>query len=69
MAFWFNVDTKQVETDETRTRDAEVLGPYDSHEAASRALETARENTERWDAEDREWEERGAAKPDDGASS
>ena len=36
------------------------MGPYDSEEAAAAALETARANTERWDEEDREWDERGS---------
>lgn len=57
MSYWFNVDTGQVETEETRSQDADVLGPYETHEAAAAALTTARENTERWDAEDREWDE------------
>jgi hypothetical protein len=56
MAYWFNVNTGEVETDGTRSRDATVLGPYDTEEAASRALDTARANTERWDDEDRAWE-------------
>ena len=57
MPYWFNVDSGQVETDATRSRDANVLGPYDTEEAASNALSHARENTEKWDAEDREWDE------------
>ena len=57
MPYWFNVDTGQVETDDTRSQDATVMGPYDTEEAASRALDTARANTERWDAEDRKWDE------------
>ena len=57
MPYWFNVDTGQVETDEDRSQDANVLGPYDSHEAASNALQHARENTEKWDREDKEWNE------------
>ena len=61
MPYWFNVDTGKVETDDTRSQDATVMGPYDSEEAAARALETARANTERWDAEDREWDEGGAS--------
>ncbi|MBM6399348.1 methionine aminopeptidase [Phycicoccus sonneratiae] len=60
MPYWYNVDTGQVETDDTRSQDANVLGPYDSQEAAGRALETAREKTEQWDAEDREWDEKGS---------
>lgn len=67
MQYWYNVDTGQVESDDTRSRDATVLGPYDSHEAAARALQTARERTEQWDAEDREWDERGAAGSSGGA--
>ena len=60
MPYWFNVDTGQVETDDNRSQDANVLGPYDSEDAASRALETARPNTEKWDREDREWASGGA---------
>ncbi len=61
MAYWFNIDTKQVETDETRSPSANTMGPYDSYADASRALEHARENTERWDDEDKAWNDRGAA--------
>lgn len=60
MPYWFNVDTGEVETDHTRSQDATVMGPYDTQEAAARALDTARANTERWDAEDRKWDEGGA---------
>ncbi|GGL25762.1 methionine aminopeptidase [Phycicoccus endophyticus] len=60
MPYWYNVDTAQVETDERRSRDATVLGPYDTREEAAAALEHARENTERWEQEDRDWDERGA---------
>ena len=65
MPFWFNVDTGAVETDETRSRDANVLGPYESEDDARRALEKARERTEEWDAEDREWEQ-GPDRPSHG---
>ncbi|NHA67742.1 methionine aminopeptidase [Phycicoccus flavus] len=60
MPYWFNVDTGAVETDETRSQDANVLGPYETEEAAANALTAARERTEAWDAEDREWEQRGS---------
>ena len=63
MPYWFNVDTKQVETDDDRSQDANVLGPYDTEREAAQALETARRNTERWDEEDREW---NSASWDDG---
>lgn len=57
MAYWFNVDSGKVETDETRSRGEDVMGPYETEEEAARALEIAREKTERWDEEDRAWEE------------
>ncbi len=63
MAYWFNVDTRQVETDDTRSPGANTMGPYDSFEDASAALQHAKENTERWDAEDKAWNERGASSP------
>ena len=43
MPYWFNVDTGQVETDDDRSQDANVMGPYDSHDAAANALQHARE--------------------------
>ncbi|MGB7820468.1 MAG: methionine aminopeptidase [Ornithinibacter sp.] len=57
MPYWYNVDTGAVETDETRSQNATVMGPYDTEDAASHALESARARTEQWDAEDRAWEE------------
>ncbi len=57
MAYWYNVDTGEVETDETRGQNSNVMGPYDSAEEAGRALQTAREKTEAWDEEDRRWNE------------
>ncbi|HET7475992.1 MAG TPA: methionine aminopeptidase [Dermatophilaceae bacterium] len=57
MPYWFNVTTGRVEDDSNRSKNDEVLGPYESYADASNALQQARENTERWDREDREWEE------------
>lgn len=55
MPYWFNLKTRQVEAhdDPERARSAELMGPYDSREAAEQALETARQRTEAWDEEDR----------------
>lgn len=54
--FYFNIRTRQVE--EGRQSDwSELMGPYPTREAAERALDTARENTDRWDEEDRRWED------------
>lgn len=61
MSFWYNVATGQVETDETRGQGEDVMGPYASEEEARNALQKARENTEEWDAEDKAWNEKGAA--------
>ena len=55
MPYWFNVETGKVETDDTRSQDATVMGPYATEEAAAQALETARANTEKWDRQDKEW--------------
>ena len=61
MAFWFNLDTKSVETDETRGQGANVLGPYETQAEAARALEKVADNNDKWDDEDREWDAKGAA--------
>ncbi|RJK96961.1 SPOR domain-containing protein [Vallicoccus soli] len=54
--FFFNVRTGQVEGPEG-ARAQDRMGPYATREEAERALESARERTERWDREDRRWEE------------
>ena len=35
------------------------MGPYDTQEAAARALETARERTQNWDEADRTFKDEG----------
>lgn len=57
MAYWFNINTGTVETDANRSRGEDVMGPYATEEEASHALEIARAKTERWDEEDRAWED------------
>ena len=64
MSFWYNVDTGQVETDENRSRGEQVLGPYATEAEARAALDTAHARTEKWDAEDRAWNQRGATRTD-----
>ena len=39
MPYWYNVDTGQVETDDNRGQDANVMGPYESEAEAARALQ------------------------------
>ena len=56
---WFNIETNQVETDENRSQNADVMGPYDTEAEAAAALATARAKTEAWDEQERrerEWE-------------
>ena len=59
MAYWFNVNTGAVEDDADKSPVDRLMGPYDSRAAAEQALAQARENTERWDAEDKEWDGKG----------
>lgn len=56
MPYWYNVNTGQVEDDAARSRNDEVMGPYDSEAEAAKALDTAREKSEKWDEEDRRWD-------------
>jgi hypothetical protein len=58
--YWYNIRTGAVESDEERSQNDDVMGPYETREAAADALATARARTERWDDEDREWEEWGS---------
>jgi hypothetical protein len=60
VSYWYNTATGQVETDENRGQAQDVMGPYETREEAANAVQSARERTERWDAEDREWERRGS---------
>lgn len=59
MAYWFNVHTGAVEDEANKSPVDRLMGPYDSYAAAEQALFHARDNTERWDAEDKEWDEKG----------
>ena len=59
MAFWFNVSTGLVEDDASKSPQDQLMGPFDTRAEAEQALSHARENTERWDAEDRAWDDAG----------
>lgn len=59
MAFWLNVSTGQVEDDAHKSPQDRLMGPYDTFAAAEQALSHARENTERWDADDKAWDDAG----------
>ncbi len=60
MAYWYNIATKQVESDETRSNSDDVMGPYDTEDEARTAIASAAKNTEEWDSKDREWADKGA---------
>jgi len=59
MAYWFNVSTGAVEDDANKNPVDRLMGPFDTYEAAKQALSHAKKNTERWDAEDKAWEDDG----------
>lgn len=59
MKYWFNVKTGQVEEDAVKSRENDIMGPYDSREDAEHALTHAQENTQQWDDEDRAWNDEG----------
>ncbi|HRC40850.1 methionine aminopeptidase [Nostocoides sp.] len=65
MAFWYNVVTGQVESDDNRSMADDVLGPYETQDEASRALEIAATKTKQWDQDDAEWNEGGASSSGD----
>lgn len=47
--YWFNTKTGQVDVGHLKPG-ATLMGPYASRDEAERALQTAREKTEAWDA-------------------
>lgn len=57
MAYWYNVATGQVESDDNKSSSDDLMGPYETQSEAANALETARARTEAWDEQDRAWEE------------
>jgi hypothetical protein len=59
MAFWFNVNTGQVEDDDSKSPQDRLMGPFATHGEAEQALSHAKANTERWDAEDKAWDDKG----------
>lgn len=58
MSFWWCTDHDAVEPQEG-CRGEVRLGPYETQEAAARALQSVRERNERLDAEDEAWDRGG----------
>ena len=59
MAFWFNINTGLVEDDDSKSPQDRLMGPFATHGEAEQALSHAKANTERWDAEDKAWDDKG----------
>jgi hypothetical protein len=59
MAYWYNVNTGAVEDDTRRSPVDRLMGPFDTHAQAEQALTRAKENTQRWDDEDKKWDDKG----------
>ena len=59
MVFWYNIESGEVEADEVKSKGENLMGPYDTEAEARDALSTAAEKTEKWDEEDKAWEEKG----------
>jgi len=57
VAYWYNVSKGLVEEDSTKSQGDQLMGPYTSSSEAANALELARAKTEKWDAEDRKWDD------------
>lgn len=49
--FWYNIHTGEVEVG-FESPSVDRVGPFDTHEQAEHALQTLRENSERWAAEE-----------------
>ena len=57
MTYWYNIESGQVEPDESKSAGENLMGPYDTEEQARNALASAAERTAQWDQEDEEYEE------------
>ena len=52
--YYFNTRTQMVEKGRQSSWE-HLMGPYDTAEEATKALETARKRSQAWDDDDREW--------------
>jgi len=53
--FWFNLRTRQVQTNVDKGQSKELMGPYPTAEAAQHALTSAAERTDAWDEQSRRY--------------
>ncbi len=54
--YFYNTRTRMVEKGRQSSWE-HLMGPYPTHQEAENALSTARERTEEWDEQDKEWED------------
>ena len=52
--YYFNTRTEMVEKGRQSSWE-HLMGPYDTAEEATQAMETARKRSKAWDDDDREW--------------
>lgn len=57
MAYWYNVNTGQIEQDGNTDPKDNLMGPYPTEDDARAAIETSRKKNELWDEEDRQWKD------------
>jgi hypothetical protein len=55
MAFWYNLSTRQVESNENRSAALYLLGPFATRKEAESAIETAHEQAKESDEADAAW--------------
>ena len=57
MAYWYNVNTGQIEQDGSTESKDHLMGPYASKDEARSAIELSRKKNELADEADRKWKE------------
>ncbi|GAA3688902.1 MULTISPECIES: methionine aminopeptidase [unclassified Yimella] len=57
MAYWYNVNTGQIEQDGSTESKDHLMGPYASEDEARSAIELSRKKNELADEADRAWKE------------
>lgn len=55
MAFWYNISTRQVETDNDRSAAADLLGPFNTRAEAEGAIESAQRRAKTAEDADAAW--------------
>ena len=55
MSFWYNVSTRQVETDDNRSAAGDLLGPFSTRAEAEGAIESAHRRAKSAEDADAAW--------------